>query len=131
MKSATCRDCETVFEYESRRGRPPVQCEACKNPPKPIELDTDDTDAVELDADAKVDWGGPYGFGTTENSIIFKKGDEVKISGEHGVFRVYRDEVEKDGSYTLYGGSKDPGGIRGFRSIMPSRLSYDKRKKLR
>lgn len=128
MKEATCRDCTTVFSYESRRGRPPVQCDSCKNPV--IVLDTSEKDEVESDEESgPSDWGGSHGIGTTENHVTFKKGDKVKISGTNGTYNVYRDELNKDGSYTVYGGSKDPGGVRGFGAFLPSRLSYDKRKK--
>lgn len=65
-------------------------------------------------------------MGTTQDqktkTIEFKKGDKVSIVGERGVFVVQRDETNKDGSVSLYGGDANPNGCRGFRDVMPSRL---------
>lgn len=127
MKTANCRTCKQNFEYPPRRGRPPVECEPCKAVPEIV--DEPIMDAVE--SDEPIDWGGPHGLGSVQNHITFKTDDIVRISGDNGRYRIYRDNLNTDGSYTVYGGSTDLNGIRGFRAVMPSRLSYDKRKKLR
>ena len=52
----------------------------------------------------------------------WKAGDAVGIKGSQGTFKVMRDEPNKDGSISLYGGDENPNGCRGFRDIMPDRL---------
>lgn len=52
----------------------------------------------------------------------WKAGDIVGIKGSQGTFKVMRDEPNKDGSVSLYGGDENPNGCRGFRDIMPDRL---------
>lgn len=59
--------------------------------------------------------------------MTFKMGDRVKVDNERGSYRVKRDVPDKDGSILLYGGDPNPNGVRGFRSVMPSRLTADKR----
>lgn len=63
-----------------------------------------------------------------EKKHPFEKGDKVMIVGENGVFRVYDDIPWYDGSISLFGGDKDPNGIRKFRSVMPDKIKADKRK---
>lgn len=58
----------------------------------------------------------------------FNVGDMVKVNGERGRYRVYRSEPHRDGSILLYGGDPNPNGVRGFRSVMPERLSVDRQK---
>jgi len=58
----------------------------------------------------------------------FEEGDRVMIKGERGSFKVFRAEPGPDGSILLYGGDVNPNGNRRFRSIMPERLTTDKRK---
>lgn len=60
---------------------------------------------------------------------MFEKGDQVKIAGEHGWYRVYRGELAPDGSVLVYGGDKDPNGVQGFRSVPAAKLAIDKRKR--
>lgn len=60
---------------------------------------------------------------TTEE---FKKGDKVRVTGEHGVYVVHRTELFADGSLLLFGGSTNPNGKQKFRSVMPSRVSHKK-----
>lgn len=124
MKNAVCRICNQDFQYAPRKGRPPVKCDPCKEAEvdKPVEREVESQTGT-------TDWGGPHGIGTHQNHIIFKKDDNVRVSGDNGTYVVFRDDLNKDGSYTLYGGSRDPNGVRGFRAVMPSRLSYDKRKR--
>lgn len=59
----------------------------------------------------------------------FKAGDRVTILGERGIYTVRKDEPNKDGSISLYGGDANPNGNRGFRDIMPKRLKPAKAKK--
>lgn len=59
---------------------------------------------------------------TTTETTTWKKGDRVSIKGTQGVYVVQRDEPNSDGSISLYGGDKNPNGVRGFRDIMPERL---------
>lgn len=59
----------------------------------------------------------------------WKAGDRVTIIGERGVYTVQKDEPNKDGSITLYGGDINPNGNRGSRYIMPKRLKPVKAKK--
>lgn len=63
-----------------------------------------------------------------EKTHSFEKGDRVMIIGENGVFRVIDDIPWYDGSIHLFGGDKDPNGIRKSRAIMPIKLKADKRK---
>lgn len=58
----------------------------------------------------------------TETTTEWKKGDRVAVKGTQGVYIVQRDEPNADGSISLYGGDKNPNGVRGFRDIMPERL---------
>ena len=58
----------------------------------------------------------------------FKEGDRVKVANERGSYRVYRTELSADGSLLLYGGDPNPNGVRGFRSVMPDKLSHDTRR---
>lgn len=57
-----------------------------------------------------------------ESSLKLSKGDKVTIVGERGVYVVQREETNKDGSFSLYGGDVNPNGCRGFRDIMPEKL---------
>lgn len=59
----------------------------------------------------------------------FKVGDRVNIVGERGVYTVKKDEPNKDGSISLFGGDVNPNGNRGARYIMPNRLRPVKAKK--
>jgi len=61
---------------------------------------------------------------------VFEKGDQVRIAGEQGWYRVWRSELAADGSVLLYGGDKDPNGVQGFRSIPAEKLTLDKRKRI-
>ena len=65
----------------------------------------------------------------TTMKIEFKEGDRVTIVGERGVYTVQKDQPNKDGSITLYGGDVNPNGNRGSRYIMPKRLKPAKAKK--
>jgi len=60
--------------------------------------------------------------------VKFNVGDRVKIQGDRGTYIVKSADLGKDGSVLLYGGDMNPNGNQGFRSIMPNRLSPDKRK---
>jgi hypothetical protein len=57
--------------------------------------------------------------------IRFEPGDQVRVKGERGVYKVHRAATGKDGSLLLYGGDPNPNGVRGFRSVMPERLEKD------
>lgn len=59
---------------------------------------------------------------TTEG---FDLGDRVKIEGENGYYWVIG--RGRDGSYSLWGGDKNPNGYRFNRAIMGDRLSADSR----
>lgn len=50
------------------------------------------------------------------------------VTGSHGRYRVYDDIPFYDGSILLFGGDKDPNGVRGFTSKMPEQIKPDKRK---
>lgn len=56
---------------------------------------------------------------TTEWAEI-EKGTEVKITGEPGAF-VFISQAT-NGDVTVFGGSKDPNGIRMFRTFRPERV---------
>lgn len=45
------------------------------------------------------------------------------------MYIVQRDEPNADGSISLYGGDKNPNGVRGFRDIMPERLKRKEKAK--
>lgn len=64
----------------------------------------------------------------TTTTTDFKLGDRVRVGNELGTYKVWREEPGPDGSILLYGGDRDPGGVRGFRAVLPDRLSHDKRK---
>jgi hypothetical protein len=64
----------------------------------------------------------------TTETITFQVGDRVRVDNERSTYKVWREEPGPDGSILLYGGDQDPNGVRGFRSVMPNRLSIDKRK---
>jgi hypothetical protein len=57
----------------------------------------------------------------------FKRGTFVRIVGESGQFTVMSNHLAEDGSVSLYGGDVDPGGRRGSRAIMPSKLKEEDR----
>lgn len=50
-------------------------------------------------------------------------GEKVKIEGERGTVYFVADHAPSpDGSIMLYGGSTNPNGRRGYRSVMPDRI---------
>jgi hypothetical protein len=49
-----------------------------------------------------------------------EKGTEVKIDGVSGAFVFI--SVADNGEVTVFGGSRDPGGIRMFRTFRPERV---------
>lgn len=51
--------------------------------------------------------------------------DRVRIDGERGFFWVWG--FNADGSVKVFGGSRDPGGIRQHRTVKPEHLWTDKR----
>jgi hypothetical protein len=51
--------------------------------------------------------------------------DRVRIDGERGFFWVWG--FNNDGSVDVFGGSRDPNGIRQLRTVKPERLWVDKR----
>lgn len=59
---------------------------------------------------------------TETTQTEWKEGDLVGIKGQQGIFKVMRNEPNRDGSISLYGGDENPNGCRGFRDIMPDRL---------
>lgn len=65
----------------------------------------------------------------TTTMTEWKEGDRVAIKGSSGVYIVQRDEPNADGSISLYGGDKNPNGVRGFRDIMPERLKRKEKAK--
>lgn len=51
--------------------------------------------------------------------------DRVRIDGERGYFWVWG--FNTDGSVNVFGGSRDPNGVRQHRTVKQERLWYDKR----
>lgn len=58
----------------------------------------------------------------------YKTGDRVVVQGDRGSYVVQNDELGSDGSVLVFGGDMNPNGVRKFRSVMPHKLTVDKRK---
>lgn len=61
-----------------------------------------------------------------DTTTEFQIHDRVKVDGENGYYWVIG--FGKDGSVSLWGGSKDPNGYRQNRAVMPEYLKIDERK---
>ena len=68
---------------------------------------------------------------STTTMSEWKTGDRVRVRGLAGIYVVQKDDPNADGSISLYGGSADPNGVRGFRDIMPERLKAAPKNKVK